>query len=462
MSSVGVQFLSTIILARFLTPVDYGILGAITIFIAIGEMLVDSGMGGSLIKRVDITEVDFSTLFIYNFSVSILIYLLLYFCASLIANFYSIYAGLELIIQTLSTVIIIHALSIVQRIKLMKELKFKELAIVTVIANVLGLLLAIVVAVKGMGVWALIIQQISSAIFLSAFFFLCNRYIPSLKFSFKSFREQFSWGINLLLANTIRTVNENIYSSIIAKCSSPSQAGFYVQAVRMKNLPVNIMTQVVDKTVFPVLARYTDKGELKYVVRKLNRMILLIVMPILFLIAYLSKPLIHILLGAQWVDASWTLEMLMYASIFLCLQSLYRNILKSLGDVKSILKNESVKFLISLVILFISLFGGYQMILFGIIISSLLGWIWVMLTVKHCLEYSLVEQFKDVIPIFCINLLTYVCTLLIFMYSEFSLYIDVILKLLCFVILLIVFSFLFRLPEYKYVQKIILRSKRLE
>lgn len=459
LSSVGVQFLSTIILARFLTPNDYGVLGAVTIFIAIGEMFVNSGMGGSLIKKSNVREIDFSTLFIYNFTISILIYLVLFICAPSIADFYKIYNELDLIIQSLSVVIVIHALSLVQQIKLMKALQFKALAVISVVANLLGLLLAIVAAVRGMGVWSLIIQQIASAFFMSVVLFFYNRYIPSWRFSFSSFKEQFSWGMNLLLANSIKTVNDNIYSSIIAKYSSSSQAGFYVQAVRMKNLPVNVMTQVVDRAFFPILSQYADKEELKYVVRKLNRVMLLIIIPILLLIAYLSDALIYILLGAQWLEASWTLEMLMYASVFMCLQSLYRNILKSLGNVRDIFRNELVKISVSLVILFISLFGGYRMILLGIVISSLLGFIWVMFTVRQCMKFTWVEQLKDILPILGVNLLTYICVIVIFMYTEFTLYIDVLLKLLCFIVLLIVFSFLFRIPECRYLQMLLFRNK---
>ena len=186
---------------------------------------------------------------------------------------------------------------------------------------------------------------------------------------------------------------------------------------------------------------------------------LLIIIPILLLIAYLSDALIYILLGAQWLEASWTLEMLMYASVFMCLQSLYRNILKSLGNVRDIFRNELVKISVSLVILFISLFGGYRMILLGIVISSLLGFIWVMFTVRQCMKFTWVEQLKDILPILGVNLLTYICVIVIFMYTEFTLYIDVLLKLLCFIVLLIVFSFLFRIPECRYLQMLLFRNK---
>lgn len=451
-SSVGVQFLSTIILSRFLSPEDYGILAAVSIFIAIGDMIVDSGMGGSLIKKSNVHEVDFSTLFMYNFFISLLIYAIMYFSASKIEEFYSSYYGLKRIIQCLSVVIIIHALSIVQRIKLMKALRFKDLAVVTVVANLLGLLVAIIIALYLKNVWALVFQQITTAIFLSVFYFIQNRYVPSFKFSVQSFKEQFRWGINLLLANTLRTINDNIYSSIIAKVSSPILAGYYVQAVRMKNLPVSVMTQVVDKAAFPILSQYSDLQELKNVIKRLNRVVLLIVLSILLLTAYLSKSIIYILLGEQWIAASWSLSILMYASIFICIQALYRNILKSLGKTERILKNEIAKITISMLILLVSISGGFRMILIGIVISNLLGSIWIMYSVKKCLNYPIIDQLRDVFPIIGVCVLAYVLLILIFGMFELAVLADVLLKTVCFLCLLILLLFLFKLPEYRYIK----------
>lgn len=451
-SSVGVQFLSTIILSRFLSPEDYGILAAISIFIAIGDMIVDSGMGGSLIKKDKVYEIDFSTLFVYNLFISLLIYAVIFFSAPLIGEFYSSYDGLEEIIRCLSVVIIIHALSIVQRIKLMKALRFRDLAIVTVLSNVLGLLVAIVIALYLKNVWALVFQQITTAIFLSVFCFIQNKYIPTFRFSMQSFKEQFKWGINLLLANTISTINDNIYSSIIAKISSPVFAGYYVQAVRMKNLPVNVMTQVVDKAVFPILSQCTDLKEFKSIVKKINRVVLLVVISVLLLIAYLSNSVILILLGEQWIEASWSLSILMYASIFICIQSLYRNILKSLGNTGRIFRNEIAKITISMLILLISAFGGFKMILLGIVLSNFLGAVWIMFSVKQCLNYSIREQFEDVFSVVGVCILAYILLILIFWTYDLSIIVDIVLKSICYLILLILLLFLFKLPECRYIR----------
>lgn len=451
-SSVGVQFISTIILSRILSPEDYGVLAAVSIFIAIGNMIVDSGMGGSLVKKSKVVEIDFSTLFVYNLLVSLAIYALMFFTAPLIDKFYESYTGLDKIIQCLSLVIIIHALSIVQRIKLMKALRFKELAIVTVAASVLGLLVAVVVAFYLRNVWALVFQQITAATFLCIFCFIQNKYVPSLRFSIQSFKEQFRWGVNLLLANLISSFNDNIFSSIIAKISSPTLAGYYVLSERIKNLPVGIMTQVIDKATFPILAQYTDMREFRYTIKKLNRLILMLLLPILYLIAYLSKSIIYIFLGANWLEASSTLTILMYASVFLCIQALYRNILKSLGRTGFILKNEIVKISISMIILFITAFGGYKMILLGIILSNLLGAVYIMFSVKKSLSYSFKDQIRDVIPVVGVCTLAYILLVLIFSKSDFSAFIDIVLKVVCYIFLAVSLLYIFKLPEWKYLK----------
>ena len=448
-STVCLQFISTIVLARYLTPEDYGIMGAVAIFIAIGDMLVDSGMGGSLVKKQDVTEVDYSTLFVCNLSLSVFLYLILYIIAPLIANFFRIYPNLELVVRIVSVVIIVHAISIVQRIKFLKELRYKELTITTIVAHIIGFFFALTLAKCNLGVWALISQSIVIAIVSLILYLYFNKYIPSFVFSYKSFRIHFMWGVRLMIANTINVVNDNIYSSVIAKISTTTLTGYYSQSMKIRNLPIGVITQIVDKAVFPVLSQCIIDEFFKIKVSSLNRLILLIVTPILLLIAAFSEFIIIIILGEQWINAGWILKMLTFSGIPICIQVLYRNIFKSMGNTTVILKNEAIKMIISLLILGISAFLGFKMIIYGALLSSLLGVFCGVFMMSRCLNYSIKEQISDLLNVLLICLIPYY--LIFYLIPSILIIPDfmfMLLKTFLYVILIVCLSFLFKVKEF--------------
>ena len=259
-TSMGIQLLSTIILARLLTPYDYGLLGMVDIFIVIGNMIVDSGMGGALLRKKNICEEDYSTLFFYNMGVSILLYILFYISSFWVADFYGEHLLVQ-IIQTLSLVIFIHALSITPYIKILRDLNYKALTVITFISNFISLGLAIFMANRGFGVWSLIIQQLSNSIIYCGLSFYIARYKPCFIFSVKSFKEQFLFGINLLMASFLRLLGENLQTNVIAKYVSIQSTGYYVQANKLSHPCSNIVTSLLNRVLFPVFSKL-DKTDL--------------------------------------------------------------------------------------------------------------------------------------------------------------------------------------------------------
>ena len=258
---IGVQLIATISLGRILTPSDYGILGMMSIFIAIANMIVDSGMGGALVRKKDISYKDYSTLFIYNFGVSLFIYLVLFFVAPYIAAFYE---RIELIdaIRVLGLTIVIYAFCITQNVRVIREMRFKTLALINCSSGVISLVVAILVAIKGFGYWALIIQQIVTAFCNTLFLSIYNRFLPSLVFSKESFREQFKFGFNLLFSNLLKAISGSINSNVVAKIAPLNQVGYFFQANRLVGYYDNIYGGIIDKSVFPVFAKIEDKQKL--------------------------------------------------------------------------------------------------------------------------------------------------------------------------------------------------------
>lgn len=393
-STVIFQFLSVIILARVLSPKDYGMLGIITIFIAIGNLLVDSGMGSAIVKKEKVTPNDYSTLFIFNLVISIILYLLFFGIAGLVAKYYAIHELITLI-RTLSLVIFISALGVVQNTKLVKELKFKQLAIIALISNSISLITAIVLAFNGFGIWALVYQQITLLSIRVILLFYVNRFLPTLTFSLASFKYQFKFGINILFSNLLNTTYLNISTSIIPKIAGTLQNGYYVQANRLKQVPISIITSITDKAMFPILAQSNNIPELNARARQLVRYTTLISFPIIFFCSALSGPIVYILLGNKWISSSPYLGILFFTGIGECIQYLGRNLLKSHGVTKKIFYLEIIKTTIGLTILIISSFWGILFLIYGIVSSSIILSFITMIYLNNYSDYKIKEQISD-------------------------------------------------------------------
>lgn len=393
-STVFFQFISVVILARLLTPHDYGIIGMMTIFIAIGTMIVDSGMGSAVVKKENVSNVDFSTLFIYNLLISALLYLTLYFLSPVIARYYNT-PELNSLIRLLSLVIVISALGIVQNAKLLRELKFKQLAVISVVANLLSLIVGILLAKNGHGVNALIYQQLSLIFIRTLLTASISRFVPKMLFSIESFKYQFSFGVNILLSNFLNTIYLNLSSALIPKIGSIAQNGFYVQANKIQNVPLSIIAMLSDKAIFPILAKYNEKEILIQNARIIIRYVYLIAFPVIAFCSLLSTPIVLLVLGENWIDSAIYLQILFIAGFGTCIAHLGRNIIKSYGDTVRIFHLGIIKTIIGISILLLSMRFGVIFLMYGIVISSSVLAIITMHFLSRHLDYSLKEQLKD-------------------------------------------------------------------
>lgn len=440
--SLGIQLLSAIILARLLTPNDYGIIGMITIFIAISNMVVDSGMGGSLIKKNIVTNIDYSTLFIYNILVSLLLYGILFFISDYVALFYKV-ASLSKIIKIVSLVIIINAFSIVQNIRLVKHLHFKKLALCSFASNITSLIAAIVFAVHGYGVWSLVFQQLIQSSIKTILIYIVDKFFPKLIFSFISFKEQFAFGVNLLFSNLLNTFYNNISFNLIAKINTPVQTGFYLQASKFQSLPIGIVNAVVDKAIFPILSKYKTKSEIFLNYSRFVRYITIFVYPLIFFISALSSNLITLLLGNRWSQSGELLGILIFAGLGSTLQYINRNLLKSLGITKLILKIDIISIVIGLFILFIVASRGVYYIAIGVVISSLISVGIQSILISITTKYSLKEQIKNISTAVFISVSIFIVLKLFLFFIHFTPILELVLGGLISIIVFIVASVIF-------------------
>jgi teichuronic acid exporter len=418
LSIIGVQLVSTITLARLLKPSDYALIGMMSIFISISDMIVDSGMGGSLIKKKEVSVTDYSTLFIYNLFVSILLYVILYFVAPLISIYYN-KPILTQLVRVISISIVINAFSRVQYVKILKSLNFKIIAFITFFANIISLGTSIFLALKGYGAWALVLQLVVTSIITTVCYTFYNKFIPQFVFSKESFREQFQFGIFLLGSNILTSISENIHSNVLAKLVPLNQTGYFVQANKIKALPVNIFRSIIDNTLFPVFSKITDKDLFALEYKKLSIQLYSIIFPLLTLLIFLSSQIIGILLGNQWKQSGWMLSILLIGVVPLCIQIICRNALKSLGITRQILFNEILKISVSILTLTITYKSGIKAIIISIVVAQLISTLFIMNLVGKKIKYTFAAQLKDLFPLIGINVISF--TLLYFSAPYFQL-----------------------------------------
>lgn len=376
----GITLLSTIILGRLLTPDDFAIIGLVTVFTALSQMMVDSEMGGALLRKKTVSNTDYSTLFYYNLAASLVIYAVLYVAAPFIAYYYKLPALID-VVRVISLTIIIHAFRVVQRIMIFRELKFKAYAVINVASGLLSLAVAIWLALKGYSYWALVWQQIVLAAANVVFMEVYNRFIPSLTFSVESFKYQFFFGISLLGSDAIKTIANNIAPNIIGKISSLQFTGYYAQMSRLTNFCQSTLGSIMDQTIFPMMAKLEKTSDVIKMYHKLLRITSLLLLIITAVFILFAPTIINIVVGAQWLPATWIFRILSLAILPTCIQILCRNILKTLGSTRKVLYLETLKSAILLMLMFISTFINTACVVWSVVIAQLIGAIiWLIVT----------------------------------------------------------------------------------
>lgn len=393
---LAINLLSLFVLARILNPLDYGVYGILMIFISLSELIADCGIGGYLIKKKEVSEIYYDTLFIYNMSISIFLYTILFFTASFIAEFYND-NNLISAVRVLGLVVIIQAFSITQRTRLLKNLKFKAISLITLISSIAGFVVALVLACNGFSFWSLIWQNIVLCFLSSLLYVLVNRSIPHFRFNLNVFKEQFGFGINLFASSVLQTLTSNISNNVIAKIFNVKTTGLYLQANRMQNYPVSILTFIIDRTFFPILSKQNDNlEELRTNVYKIARFLYAYMMPCFTLLICFAKEIIRIVLGEQWIECVIIFQILMIASYFMLVKSMNRSVLKALGYTVCILKVELYATLIMAISLatFIVLKDLY-VLAFAVVIAQLSSTICSMLYLKSKAGFDISRLITD-------------------------------------------------------------------
>ena len=347
-STQGVGFVIGLILARLLSPSDYGIVGMIGIFIAIAQSFIDSGFSSALIRKNDRTEVDYSTAFYFNIIIGIASYGLLFLLAPLIADFFST-PILKDVVRVVSINLFLNSLTIVQTAKLTVALDFKAQAKVSLITTIISGVIGIAFAYNGYGVWALVYQSVASSLLRVILLWVITKWIPLLTFSNNSFKSLFSFGGKILVSGLLHTIYMNFITLVIGKFYTPKDLGFYSRGESLASLPSTNITSILQSVTYPILSKLQDDdGRLIAVYRKYIAMSSMIIFFGMCLLAALAKPIVLFILTEKWAEAIIYLQIFCFALMFDHLCQLNLNILYVKGRSDLVLRLEIIKKVISI------------------------------------------------------------------------------------------------------------------
>lgn len=339
----GIGFVLNIILARLLTPHDYGTVGMLTIFLTFSNVFIDSGFSRALIQKQDRTEKDYSTVLIFNIAISLFIYIILFFTSPAIAQFYKTPELLQLQ-RVFFLVIILNSLTVVQNAQLQINVDFKHIAIINSFTVILSRIIAIVAAYNGLGPFALVIQTLSKALISAMMFWIIGKWMPKTGFSKKSFKNLFGFGSKLLVSGLLSTTITNVYNLVIGKVYNPTSLGYYTRAQQFPEITSWTIASVLNTTTFPLMSSLqNNKDELANTLKKLIKMTSMIVFPAMIGLACLSEPIILVLLGEKWLPASNLLFWISLSYIFTPLSILNMNVLNAIGRSDLFLKIDLIK-----------------------------------------------------------------------------------------------------------------------
>lgn len=371
----AIFLVTNIILARFLTPADFGTIGVLSIFMMIATTLTEAGLGGSLIKEQNITELDKSTIFVYNIVVSAVAYVILFICAPNVEAYFGI-PHLKIIMRVLCFVFIISAWGLISQTLLFKELRIRSLTLASTISVIVSSILSIIMAIRGCGVWSLVVYQVTQATIYTAIIIVVCRWRFSFKFSKESFKKLFSFGFFTTINNLVETAYENLLSFLFGRYLGVSQTGYLTQAKKIETASSSVLVSSINSVAFPLLAKLNeDKKAFLIEGQKLLKSISVLILPLFVFIAAYSEIIIMVLFGEEWRPASIYLRLLMFVGCFLVLDNTTRNFLKSLGCVKQMFVTTIIKRTLGLLLIISSIYINVNMLIYMYLIGSIIGFL---------------------------------------------------------------------------------------
>lgn len=397
--SQGIQFIFSILIARLLLPSDYGTVAMLNIFLAISQTFIDSGFGTALIRKIDRTEEDFSTVFYFNIAVALVFYGVLWLTAPYIADFYEI-PLLKDITRVVALTLVFGSFSGIQSARLSIAIDFRSRAIISITVTLVTGALGLWMAYSGYGVWALVMQSVVSSLLRTILLWAFVRWMPKLVFSWKSFKELFSFGSKLLASGLLDTAYNNIYTLVIGKVFSSSALGVYSRADSLAQYPSSNITSVLQGVTFPVLSSIQNEPErLTSAYKKFIRLSAFVVFPLMIGLSAVADPLIRLVLTDKWEGAIYLLQIICFSMMWYPVHAINLNLLQVEGRSDYFLKLEIIKKIQGVIVLCITIPLGLVTMCYGRVVSSVLCLVYNTYYTKKLIDYGFASQMKDLLPI---------------------------------------------------------------
>ena len=456
-AGMGLRFFSGIVLARLLTPEDFGCIGMLSIFMVVANSIVDGGFGSALIQKKRPTQEDYSTIFFFNLGMSFLMYGVLFVSAPAIARFYNM-PLLSSVLRVQGLVLLIHAFSLIQSNQLKKQFQFKKLTLISLLSVVISLAVTIFMAHKGYGVWSLVMMNLLTALIPAIIYWMTNKWHPLWVFSKTSFRELFSFGFFMFLIHILNSVCNNVQGLLIGRFYTPATMGYYTRAKSTEELASTSISNVMGQVTYPLYAEYQhDLPALINVIKRVTSLVAYITFPMMALLILLAKPIFVFLYTEKWLDSIPYFQILCFAGIAICLQGVNFQAVAAVGKSKQMFSWTLVKRAIGIALIVAGLaVFGIKGLLVGMVMQSWVIYLINAYQVHKYVGYKLSKQFFDLLPILVLSIVSWAVTYgLAFLLPQWNMYVIAVIRLLVFVVVYLGSSMLFKMESFRLVRETI-------
>lgn len=371
-----VVLITNILLARMLSPKDFGQLGIIMFFIVVSSVITEGGLGGALVRKIDIKNEDYSTVFVFNFLVSLTCYGLLLLFSKNIANYYKD-QEIGTVLNVAGLVLVLNSFQVTQNVKMMREMRFKEKNLYRFVAVFAASIIGLICAYQGARIWSLVIIQVLTGLFLTVIIWMREGFFFDIRFNKRSFKSLYSFGVNTTLASLLDTAFDNIYQILLARYFSIAQVGMFYQAKKLQDVPGGIINVVTQSVIFSSLAKLQgDKSKFKAVYHEIILFYTIGLSIIACLLYIYSENIILLLYGSKWIGAAFYMELLSIASFFYFQEMFNRIIFKVFDRTRQILILELVKKTIHMLTIIAGVISrNITLLICGLIITNMLSFL---------------------------------------------------------------------------------------
>ena len=393
-----VTFIVSIVLARILTPSDYGTIALVTVFTTILQVFIDSGLSTALIQKKDADDLDFSSVFYFNFVICIILYLIMFVSAPFIADFYKD-SSLVSIVRVISLTLIISGVKGVQQSYVSRHMLFKRFFFSTLGGTIFSAVLGIIMAYAGFGVWAIVFQQLSNNAIDTLILWITVKWRPIKKFSWSRLKNLLSFGWKMLASSLLDTVYNNLRNMIIGKLYTSADLAFYNQGDRFPKLIVTNINTSIDSVLLPTMSNEQDNHvRVKDMTRRAIKISTYIMAPLMIGLAFCAKPIVQIVLTDKWLPCVPYLQTFCISYLFWPIHTANLNAIKAMGRSDLFLKLEVIKKFIGMILLLITMNISVMAMAYSLLISGLISQVINSWPNRYLLKYSYIDQIKDILP----------------------------------------------------------------